>query len=161
MLPPYAREIVAARQDGRHPSMILVAIAPRDRWFKVNDHRYPFVFVPEDAYTAGRIDWWWAAGVPVTLYAESSADSTWLHLAGALAELAAPVVVEAAILPPGLEVDAIMRQIRYGQLFAGAPWVELAPGNGWPQWWSEARDLRYALNRDRWLREQRDGEAAA
>lgn len=160
MLPPYAREIVNTRQAGRHPDMILIAIAPREAWFKVNDHRYPFVFVPEDAYTAGRLDFWWVAGVPVTLYAESSDDATWLHLAGTLGDLTAPIAVQARALEAGIEVDAIMRAIRYGTLYAGAEWVELDPVSRWPQWWSEARDLRYGLQRDRWEREQRERGAA-
>lgn len=161
MLPPYARDVVNARQSGRHPDMVLIAIAPRERWFRIDDHRFPFVFVPEDQYLAGRFVWWWLAGVPVTLYAESSSEATWLHLAGKLAEFAAPVIISAACAEEGEEVDALMRRLRYGTLHAGAPWLEFDPVTRWPQFWSEARDLAYSLARERWIAEQRARGVAA
>lgn len=160
MLPPYARAIANQRQDGNHPDMILITIGARANWMKINDHRYPFVFVPEEEYLRGRYEFWFAAGVPVTLYAEATETQTWLQLAGELADTTAPIGVQSH-KHEGTEVDSIMLSIKAGQWLADAWWLELDPVSGWPPWWSDARDRRYWRMREAWAAEQRQREGVA
>jgi hypothetical protein len=152
MLPPYAKAIVNSRFDGRHPAMILMCVGAQ--WVKINDHRYPFVFVPEADYLRGCYDFWFCAGVPVTLYAESTETATWLQLAGDLADVTAPVGIQSTYFE-GHEVDYVMREIRAARYLDDAWWLERDPVSGWPPWWSDARDLRYSSMRERWAAERR------
>ena len=143
MLPPYARAIVNERDAGRHPPGILMAI--HDEWVKVQHAVYPFVFVPEADFLAGKYDFWFCAGLPVFLRAGGRESPSWLALAGELGAVTAPVTVFHPIhCPLGLDVADLMSDIAHGKLFGDAVWVDFIDENfPWPQWWTWARDEAY------------------
>lgn len=150
MMPPYARAIVNERRAGRHPELVIIGVS--DQWMRGTDPLYPFVFVLEDDYLAGKYEFWWLAGLAVQLECHCREADTWPHLAGTLAQHTAPVIVRHSVhYPAGEDVAEVMRDIAYGRLWPEADWCGFEASNvPWPRWWSWARDERYAAELAAW-----------
>lgn len=151
MLPPYARQVVNARERGEHPRIIAVGIGPE--WFRFKTADHPFVFVPLDGLAAGRFDWWWCAGVQVNIIAHGDCTLEWLQLGMEIAQHTAPVMVDNGVEFRPEELSRIMWQIATSEFMAHGRGLVFEEVNApWPHFWSWPLETAYQERLRRWER---------
>lgn len=145
-LPAYGRELLQARQAGRHPARVWV-IFSQDWGRRPAD--VPVLCVKPLEWVAGLLDWGLVAGVRVDVVNRDEAESVY-PFAAEIARVAAPVYVhsrwpedadpfEAWPDAPG---DAICEDISHAA-FCRRAWDQAAGTMRWPPWWSEDLERDY------------------
>lgn len=145
MLPPFARDIVRARDAGKHPEVVSLIFGTT--WAHREYRLSPAVVVLADEFAQGRYEFWWLAGLAVRVINHDCTASAVWPLVLEVAKITAPVLVDdpSCSVCNGGVVAAFADE--YACYFK---WSD--PALAWPEGWSAEIESEYLERETRWAR---------